>query len=94
MQFTENGAFYPVLFFNEFWLTKDDLIEINETLQECKLTISYAPLSLMKWQLMLQMEQSFALQQSIGTAVEDEADEFKAPTTCHLSITDITCREC
>lgn len=39
--------------------------------------MEYYPLSLMKWQMMLQMEQSFALQQSMGTAVEEESDEFK-----------------
>jgi len=32
---------------------------------------------MMKWQMMLQMEQSFSMQQSIGTAGEGDSDEFK-----------------
>eukprot|EP01118_Nematostelium_gracile_P005974 TRINITY_DN1907_c0_g1_i2.p1 TRINITY_DN1907_c0_g1~~TRINITY_DN1907_c0_g1_i2.p1 ORF type:complete len:565 (+),score=124.80 TRINITY_DN1907_c0_g1_i2:56-1750(+) len=77
LKFDETGKYFPVLFVNEFWLFREDYMEINETLKELPLTLSFSPLSLMKWQMMLQMEESFAMQRSIGTAAEDESDTFK-----------------
>jgi len=53
------------------------LIPINSTVETLNLTLHYSPLSLMRWQFMLQMDQSFAMQQAMGTAVEDESDEIK-----------------
>jgi hypothetical protein len=73
----ELSAYYPVLFFDEFWVLKEHLIIINDTLDTLPLTISYSPLSLMKWQFMLQMDQSLQMQQSMGTSVEEDSDEFK-----------------
>jgi len=64
-------------FFDEFWLFREHLILINDTVDILNLTLSYSPISLMKWQLFLQMEQSFSMQRSMGTAMEDESDEFK-----------------
>jgi hypothetical protein len=80
----EVGGFLPVLFVDEFWLLKDQLIAINETLESLPLTLSYSPISLLRWQMMLQMEQSFAMQQSMGTAVSEETDDFKVQPF-HLS---------
>jgi hypothetical protein len=78
MQFDSlTGGYYPVLFFNEFWLLREHLIAINDTVKSLPLSVSYSPYSLMKWQMMLQMEQSFAMQTSMGTAAEGESDEFK-----------------
>lgn len=71
------GRYYPVLFFDEFWLFGEHLIELNDTVKVLNLTLSYSPLSLLKWQFMLQMEQSFKMQESMGTSVEGESDEFK-----------------
>jgi len=73
----ELSGYFPVLYFDEFWLLKEHLIIINETLDTLPLSITYSPLSLMRWQFMLQMDQSFQMQQSMGTAVEEDSDEFK-----------------
>ncbi len=77
---SETGNYYPVLFFDEFWLLKEHLIIVNDTVHTLPLTITYNPLSMMKWQMMLQMEQSFLMQKSIGTAAEGDEDEFKVRT--------------
>jgi len=71
------GRYYPVIFFDEFWLMKENLIEINSTVTSLNLTLSYSPISLLRWQMMMQMEQSFKMQQTMGTSVESESDEFK-----------------
>lgn len=55
----EESTYLPVLFVNDFWLLREHLIEVNSTLQKLPLTLSFAPVSLMKWQIFVQMEQSF-----------------------------------
>jgi len=55
---------------------REHLYPINDTTPELSLHLSYSTVSLWKWQMMVQMEQSFAMQESLG-AVEGEKDEVK-----------------
>ncbi len=77
MTFDESGRYYPVIFFDEFWLTREKMMEINSSLTDLNVTLSYSPLGLLRWQMMNQMEQSFKMQEAMGTSVEAESDEFK-----------------
>ncbi|XP_057970106.1 uncharacterized protein LOC131159322 isoform X2 [Malania oleifera] len=71
------GNYYPTIFFNEFWLLRDKLIPINETVSELPLNLEVGPISLTKWQLFLQIDQSFQIHRSYGSMLEGEADELK-----------------
>ncbi|OMO90393.1 Cleft lip and palate transmembrane 1 [Corchorus capsularis] len=71
------GNYYPTIFFNEFWLLRDKLIAINESVTELPLNLEVAPISMMKWQLFLQIDQSFQIHRSYGSMLEGEADELK-----------------
>lgn len=62
MKFTEEGNYQPIVFGNEFWLLDEDLMEINDTVSVLKLDLTYEPIGLMKWNLMIQMDESFSLQ--------------------------------
>ncbi|RLM74055.1 CLPTM1-like membrane protein cnrB [Panicum miliaceum] len=57
------GDYYPTVFFNEFWLLRDKLIALNETVEELPLN--------------LEIEQSFQVHRSYGSMLEGEADELK-----------------
>eukprot|EP01112_Ceratiomyxa_fruticulosa_P002903 TRINITY_DN1326_c0_g2_i6.p1 TRINITY_DN1326_c0_g2~~TRINITY_DN1326_c0_g2_i6.p1 ORF type:complete len:589 (+),score=121.76 TRINITY_DN1326_c0_g2_i6:219-1985(+) len=80
--FDPNGNYLPIIYFDEFWTLKEYLIPINETVTTLPLRMTYAPLSLIKWQLQLQMEESLKAQ-SAWTGETDEmgnevgGDEFK-----------------
>jgi len=76
MQFNSDGNYFPVIFFNNFWLLKEHYLQINNSLSHLPLHLTYEPLSLMKWQLMVQMDQSFTMQKQFG-AVESEIDDIK-----------------
>ena len=77
MQFHElSGDYYPTLYFNEFWLMREHMNPVNETVKELSLEFTFDLLSLWKWQLYSQMEQSWELQQSMGST-ENEIDEIK-----------------
>lgn len=72
--------YYPTIFFNEFWLLRDKLIQINDTVEELPLNLEVAPISMTKWQLFLQIDQSFQIHRSYGSMLEGEADELKVLT--------------
>lgn len=71
------GNYYPTVFFNEFWLLRDKLIAINDTVKELDLHLEVAPISMTKWQLFMQIDQSFQIHRSYGSMLEGEADELK-----------------
>ncbi|KAA8531264.1 hypothetical protein F0562_005977 [Nyssa sinensis] len=71
------GNYYPTIFFNEFWLLRDKLIPINETVTELLLNLEVGPISMTKWQLFLQIDQSFQIHRNYGSMLEGEADELK-----------------
>ncbi|KAI4378845.1 hypothetical protein MLD38_016271 [Melastoma candidum] len=71
------GNYYPTIFFNEFWLLRDKLIAINETVTELPLNLEVGPISMTKWQIFMQIEQSFQIHRSYGSMLEGEGDELK-----------------
>ncbi|XP_048327517.1 uncharacterized protein LOC107415755 [Ziziphus jujuba] len=72
-----SGNYFPTVFFNEFWLLRDKLIAINETVTELPFNLEVGPISMTKWQLFLQIDQSFQIHRSYGSMLEGEADELK-----------------
>ena len=75
------GNYYPTIYFNEFWLLRDKMIPINETVSEVPLNLEISPISMMKWQLFQQVDQSFQMQRSYGSMLDGESDELKV-TLC------------
>ena len=56
---------------------REKLIPINEIVEELPLNLELGPISLMKWQLFLQIDQSFQIHRSYGSMLEGQADELK-----------------
>jgi hypothetical protein len=71
------GNYYPTIFFNEFWLLRDKLTALNETVTDLLLHLEVGPISMTKWQLFMQIDQSFQIHRSYGSMIEGEADELK-----------------
>ncbi|PKU70824.1 cleft lip and palate transmembrane protein 1 homolog [Dendrobium catenatum] len=69
--------YYPIIYFNEFWLLREKLIPLNDTVKELPLHLEVGPISSTKWQFFLQIEQSFQIHRSYGSMVEGEADQLK-----------------
>ncbi|GAM25557.1 hypothetical protein SAMD00019534_087320, partial [Acytostelium subglobosum LB1] len=84
-QFNVSGDRYsPSVFLNEFWLYKEHLSMVNETVDELTLTMSTYPLSFFKWQLYTQMQKSLDMQSMFGGGAPDQADtgdDFKRMLT-------------
>eukprot|EP00879_Flechtneria_rotunda_P011525 GHRR01012039.1.p1 GENE.GHRR01012039.1~~GHRR01012039.1.p1 ORF type:complete len:411 (+),score=98.64 GHRR01012039.1:68-1234(+) len=77
LMLNEEGQQYPLIYFDEFWLLRDKLIPINDTLDEVPLHITVKTQQFWWMQIQQQMEQSFKMQISTGLAEEGEADEIK-----------------
>jgi hypothetical protein len=77
------GNYYPTIFFNEFWLLRDKLTALNETVTDLLLHLEVGPISMTKWQLFMQIDQSFQIHRSYGSMIEGEADELKV---CSLKL--------
>ena len=45
------NTYQPIFFFNDYWNLGAEFMPINDTLKELNFTLTYAPLSLFKWQL-------------------------------------------
>ena len=73
----KSGKYFPPFFFNEFWLLKEYLVVVNDTVENLNLTMSFYCIPLWKLTIMSQMDKSFAMQESMGASGEEEKDEFK-----------------
>mmetsp|Transcript_20462 Transcript_20462/g.23711 ORF Transcript_20462/g.23711 Transcript_20462/m.23711 type:complete len:782 (+) Transcript_20462:182-2527(+) len=54
-----SSIFYPILYNNEFWITKKSLIEVNDKIHSHTIQITFDDISIMKWQFMSSMEESW-----------------------------------
>jgi hypothetical protein len=76
-KFDANGNYYPIMWCNEFWVLRENLMPLNDTVKELKLDLSFEPLSLLKFSMYTQMDQSFSMQRDMFGAEEAESEEFK-----------------
>ena len=58
--------YYPTIFFNDFWVLRDHLIPVNETVKVVPLHLSLSTISLWKFTLFSQMDQAFSKQVCLG----------------------------
>jgi len=73
----EADYYYPMIYFNEFWLLKRHMTELNVTVDA--VTIELELSSIRPWiiQIITQFEESFKMQESVGLNSAEETDEFK-----------------
>lgn len=83
------GDYYPTVYFNEFWFLKDKLVLLNETVKEIPVNLELGPISLTRWQLYLQVDQSFQIHRSYGSMLDGQADELKVCLSTYV-VTDVT----
>ncbi|KAJ6252775.1 cleft lip and palate transmembrane protein [Anaeramoeba flamelloides] len=70
--------YYPIIYINEFWMLKEYLIPINETVDQLPLTIKFEIMPAWKFHVFTMFKESLSMQQQIGNSLmEDEQDELK-----------------
>lgn len=78
MHFNDLGAYYPVLYHNDFFMSSKNLVELNESLSEdLVLEVTYSHLSFMRWHMQTQMEQQWKVQTNLGASSERDTDMIR-----------------
>ncbi|PNF19201.1 Cleft lip and palate transmembrane protein 1 [Cryptotermes secundus] len=79
IEFLPGGDRYkPVIYLNEYWNMLRDYQPINETTKTLQLTLTYQPLSLLKWQIYsTQTMRNKWTGNILGDAFVDEDDEYQ-----------------
>eukprot|EP00898_Chlorokybus_atmophyticus_P009028 jgi/Chlat1/9126/Chrsp97S08427 len=72
-----SGQYFPIVYLNEFWAFKDTRIALNDTVSEVPFHLEVGIAKSWWWQLQLQLDASFKMQQSMGALGENDSDEFK-----------------
>lgn len=75
IQFDSTDAYYyPVVYADEFWLTRNDYIAINDTVENLSLIASYDTIGFFKWQMQQSLEHQWETQRKMGLAKDGETD--------------------
>ncbi|VDN29483.1 unnamed protein product, partial [Gongylonema pulchrum] len=70
-----DNTYKPIFFFNDYWNLGADYMPINETVQELKLTVRFAPMSLFKWQLYASQQMRGKWSQMFGGELFENGDD-------------------
>lgn len=70
------AMYEPVIYPDYFWLLKSQYIQVNETVKELNLQISYSAISMMKFQFQQSIESSWKNQEKSG-ALTTDTDELR-----------------
>ena len=66
----ESNGYFPIVYSSEFWISKDSLLPINGTSRDMTVEVAVEPISMIKWQFMSSMEESWRQQERM-TGDED-----------------------
>lgn len=69
---TVGGFYLPILYFNNYWNLASEYMQINDTVKEITLRISYQPLSLFKYQLYASQQMRSKWSSMLGGDQEDD----------------------
>ncbi|RUS76351.1 hypothetical protein EGW08_015881, partial [Elysia chlorotica] len=72
----DGNYYYPIVLIDELSFRLKDLLPLNESSSEMPLTISYAPISIGKLRMVLNIKKSFQIIKNLGFT-EKETDEVK-----------------
>ena len=81
MRFSDErrSGYYPTVYFNEFWIIKSHLRELNETsAREMKINLNFETISQFRWQMEESMEQTWSTQRAFGAAGRTRRGQHEA----------------
>lgn len=69
------NTYYPIIFFNTYWNLGTEYEIVNDTVPALNMTITYAPLSLFKWQLYASQQMRGKWSQILGGDMFEDKDD-------------------
>ena len=74
---TTKTKYKPIFYTNDFWMLQEALIPINNTVERLDIFFTFSPMSMWKFQLYVQFEESFRLQVDVMGLDVAEHDQMK-----------------
>ena len=81
------SSYLPVLYIDYFWLLSSHHMQINTSVSSLPLILTYSPIGQFKYRGELSMEQSWRMQQQMGTHSEADTVRQTLPHSCSVSYT-------
>jgi hypothetical protein len=75
---TRSETYAPISLVNDFWLLGHQLVELNASVTEVPLEITFSLQSMWKWALQAQMQSSWDMQAAMGAQSDGDTDLFKS----------------
>uniref|UniRef100_A0A7S1T9J7 Uncharacterized protein n=1 Tax=Compsopogon caeruleus TaxID=31354 RepID=A0A7S1T9J7_9RHOD len=69
--------YLPPVYFSDFWLLREKMVEINDTVLQAPLTVTFRPTSKTRMSAMIVIQQSFDSQTSVGLQSAEEVEDLK-----------------
>ncbi|CDF41135.1 unnamed protein product [Chondrus crispus] len=73
----EKKLYYPPMHINEFWMIRESLHAMNESVKEVTIEVSFSPIGMLKWTMFRQFDSIWQKQIDFGAMRPDEPDELK-----------------
>lgn len=73
----ENRLYYPPMHVSQFWMLRDSLHLMNDTVKDITVEMSFSPIGLYKWTMYKQFDSIWQKQVDFGAMQPDEPDELK-----------------
>lgn len=70
-----SDAYYPIVYFNEYWNFNKDYMPINNTVSSVNLSLTFTPMSLFKWQMYASQAMRNKWYSFMGEDMMEESDE-------------------
>ncbi len=58
----DSMTYYPTIYFNEFWILRENLVPLNETVKEVNVELDLTQMPMWKFTIFSQVEKSFEMQ--------------------------------
>jgi len=78
MKFNAAGdRYWPITYMNEFWMTRQKMIPVNDTIELLPLDLIFRVEGKFKWLMVVQWDASMKQHTSMGTQTDGDQDEMK-----------------
>ena len=74
----EERLYYPPMEVSEFWILKNTLPLMNETVTDATVEVSFTPISMYKWSMLKSFENTWEKQIEMGLMPEEQREDLKS----------------
>ncbi len=78
----ESMTYYPTIYFNEFWILRENLVPLNETVTEVNIALDLTQMPMWKFTIFSQVEKSFEMQVRVHPCLAFASRDLQSCQDC------------